>query len=168
MARRGVYRMTPARRAALRKAQAASARKRKGTGKRKPVPSARSRRKAAAKALPRGKRYRNRAAKAAVIGVAGGAAVGAGLLGAGLATYGAQTRSSRGKKPLRPKKRRAASAAHRRNQAANSALRGVYKRTGVKPGTMTGARVAGTGPNRSNRVFVTGRHGTTSVRRRIH
>jgi hypothetical protein len=128
------YRMTPARRAALRRAQAASARKRKGKGKASPSKS-----------------YK-KARRRARLRVAGAVAVYAGANAAGLAIAHHQG-----------KQRRAHAA--RRNRASHDQ---ILRHTGVGTRTVHGARAHGGGPTSANRVFVTSRHGTTSVRRRHH
>jgi hypothetical protein len=70
-----IHRMTPARRNALRKAQLASARKRKGSGRTRPSN------------LHKGKRHITKNQKRALVGVAAVAAVGAAAYGAHKARY---------------------------------------------------------------------------------
>ena len=129
------YRMTPARRAALRKAQQASARKRKGKGKRT-TPKART-----YKQIRRRQRIKT-GAKLAAVGGAYAAAHAAG-----------------------------AYVSHQNRGANRKRVNHHVKRhTGTSPNVVFGprARAHGGGPNRSNRVFVTSKHGTTSVRRKHH
>lgn len=132
------YRMTPARRNALRKAQAASARKRKGRGKGKPT-KART-----YKQLRRRQRIKTGAKIAAI----GGA-------------YALAHAAKSGGRKRTHKRNRAQRDLHTRAYA-----RDLHAKSQFLKGTA--ARAHGGGPNRSNRVFVTTKHGTTSVRRKHH
>lgn len=138
------YRMTPARRAALKKAQAASARKRS--------------RGALAKNVARGaigSSRGSRKTKYKVARAAGAVAVAAGVVAVGMAVYHNQNKG-KGVKPKStirtPKTKRTSGSSNARKRAAFKAKTAPIVETGRA--------------NRHNRVFVTNSRGKTSVRKR--
>lgn len=139
-----VHRMTPARRAALKKAQAASARKRRGKGRGKLAK--------ANKQVNHYKRSKRRAniRLAAGVGLVAGAYVGAHALGRHMA------------------KKQHAHTMHQNRHFSNGnyakvAADHAHSKARMKH-KMTHTH---SGPaNKHNRVFATSRHGTTSIRKR--
>jgi len=145
------HRMTPARRAALKKAQAASAKKRRGTGKGK---LAKANRTIGKKPSRVGAHLRRHHVKYAAGAVVAGYAAGSYL--AARSKHKAQGRKS--------------DHAHAQSRARYANIHASQKRSSAKSKfyAKTRPHVASKGPTRHNRVFVTTRHGTTSVRKRGH
>lgn len=133
--------MTARRKAALRKAQLASARKRRKGRVRKKASQLRH--------SPRIRRNVRRTAKTAAVAAVVGAY--------GVAAYGDYKRESH--------KRKVAYANAKRMQAHYARVASMHSRPRPKKRK---ARVASGGPTKHNRIFVTTSRGTTSVRKRTH
>lgn len=141
--------MTPARRAALRKAQLASAKKRHRSGRTKRTVRRAGRSFNRAKNDPKVRKVVRRAAI--------GAAVGGIVAAHGYVAYN-DVKTNR-------RKRQVAYANAKRNQAHYARVAAAHSRPHPK---RKKARVASGGPTRHNRIFVTTSRGTTSVRKRTH